>query len=58
MKLADFRKILEHVPDDADINFADGNFGGIGDDITQYTILISADKKEVLLTPPYWEAVV
>ncbi len=49
--------LLADVPDDAEISFADGNFGGVRDDIDAYTITVSADKKEVLLRPPYWEEI-
>ncbi|MGE4243703.1 hypothetical protein [Ramlibacter sp.] len=57
MKVEDLHKLLADVPDDAEINFADGNFGGRGDDLNAGDITISPDRREVLIRPPYWTAV-
>lgn len=54
MKLGEMRKLLADLPDEAEINFADGNFGGYGDDITEHTFSIDPENNEVLLKPPYW----
>jgi len=57
MKLGELRQLLADVPDDADIDFKDGNFGGKGDDLTHHIIEISPDGKTVLIDPPFWEPV-
>jgi hypothetical protein len=56
MKVARLMELLERCPEDADIDFADCNFGGHGKELTEYEIEISPDKTLVLITPPYWEA--
>jgi hypothetical protein len=57
MKLGALRALLAALPDDTDIDFADGNFGGRGDDLRASDIMIELKNERVLIRPPYWEAV-
>lgn len=57
MKVGQLRELLRDVPDEADIDFADGNFTGKGDDLHALDIDISEDKLELLIRPPFWTAV-
>jgi len=46
-------EILKDLPDDAEINYKEPNFGGRGDDFDKWSITIKDG--EVFLDCPYWE---
>jgi len=53
MKKIDFLEYISKLPDDAEINFRDPNFGGRGYDIDKWSLYI--EEGELLISPPYWE---
>jgi hypothetical protein len=56
MKVGELRTIIAHVPDDAEIRFADGNFGGPGNDLSPLAFEFLDGDSLVLIDPPYWSA--
>lgn len=52
MKVSELIVILQALPEGAEINFADGNFGGPGDEMNELDIDLS-DPQNVLVRPPY-----
>jgi hypothetical protein len=54
MKVGELRAILRAVPDDVEIRFADGNFGGPGADLSPLGIEFLVEDRLVLIDPPYW----
>jgi hypothetical protein len=57
VKLGELRHILSKLPDDVDVDFADGNFGGLGEELTLKDIEWDAPNRQVLIHPPYWQSV-
>ena len=58
MKIGELRKILSKYDDEVDIDYSDGNFGGLGDELTEHDIY--EDDRcpgRLLIRSPYWTAV-
>jgi hypothetical protein len=53
MTIGELRALLKDYPDDAKIEFADGNFGGVGEELTQFDFTFER-KDLVLISTPHW----
>lgn len=55
MRVKDLKALLNQWPDDAEICYEDGNFGGASSDLETTDIKLSGDT--VLIRSPYWQDV-
>lgn len=53
MKLGELRTLLKDFPDTAEVDFADPNFGGVGDNLDVYSLTLYEDHSRVLIRPPF-----
>ena len=54
MQIGELKKHLSQWPDDMDIDFEDGDFGGRGEDLGKSDICYSAKGKQVLIDAPHY----